>query len=145
MFKTQRLDVVRSSARSCVLILRTNLSAHFYSTTQQCLACSQKGIFYATPPTDWSPSHVLKLFNHSFYTVHALHQRTITLSNTLDMSAVKSRLKWISHEIGIDAIIATGRNAYLVILARACRMFAFGANALILGQSTMSFFPRPKS
>lgn len=50
------------------------------------------------------------------------------------MASVRNRLRWVSHEIGIEAIIATGRNAYLVILARACRMFAFGANALILGE-----------
>lgn len=42
-------------------------------------------------------------------------------------------LKWFYHEFGIAAIHETGRNAYLIILARTCRMFAYGTNALILG------------
>ncbi|XXG95455.1 Protein fmp52, mitochondrial [Hypoxylon texense] len=41
-------------------------------------------------------------------------------------------LKWFYHEFGIAAIHETGRNAYLIILARTCRMFAYGTNALIL-------------
>ncbi|KAL7622099.1 hypothetical protein AAE478_007601 [Parahypoxylon ruwenzoriense] len=41
-------------------------------------------------------------------------------------------LRWFYHEFGIAAIHETGRNAYLIILARTCRMFAYGTNALIL-------------
>ncbi|RYP30703.1 hypothetical protein DL767_006119 [Monosporascus sp. MG133] len=48
------------------------------------------------------------------------------------MSALIRPLKWFYHEFGIESIQETGRNAYLMILARACRMFAYGTNALIL-------------
>ncbi|KAI5865959.1 MFS general substrate transporter [Durotheca rogersii] len=41
-------------------------------------------------------------------------------------------LRWFYHEFGVVAIHETGRNAYLIILARTCRMFAYGTNALIL-------------
>lgn len=41
--------------------------------------------------------------------------------------------KWFYHEFGIVSIQQTGRNAYLIILARTCRMFAYGTNSLILG------------
>lgn len=52
------------------------------------------------------------------------------------MSAILRPLKWFYHEFGIASIHQTGRNAYLIVLARACRMFAYGANALILGDGT---------
>ncbi|KAI2628742.1 MFS general substrate transporter [Hypoxylon sp. NC1633] len=49
------------------------------------------------------------------------------------MSArITKPLKWFYHEFGLAAINQTGRNAYLIILARTCRMFAYGTNALIL-------------
>lgn len=48
------------------------------------------------------------------------------------MSAVLKPFKWFYHEFGISAIHETGRNAYLIIFARACRMFAYGTNSLIL-------------
>ncbi|KAI1472904.1 MFS general substrate transporter [Daldinia caldariorum] len=41
-------------------------------------------------------------------------------------------IKWFYHEFGVAAIHEAGRNAYLIILARTCRMFAYGTNALIL-------------
>jgi hypothetical protein len=41
--------------------------------------------------------------------------------------------KWFYHEFGIVSIHETGRNAWLIILARSCRMFAYGTNNLILG------------
>ncbi|KAI1480496.1 MFS general substrate transporter [Daldinia eschscholtzii] len=41
-------------------------------------------------------------------------------------------VKWFYHEFGVAAIHEAGRNAYLIILARTCRMFAYGTNALIL-------------
>ncbi|OTA90528.1 hypothetical protein M434DRAFT_397899 [Hypoxylon sp. CO27-5] len=45
---------------------------------------------------------------------------------------IKGPLKWFYHEFGLSAIHETGLNAYLIILARTCRMFAYGTNALIL-------------
>jgi len=40
---------------------------------------------------------------------------------------------WFYEEFGLVSIHETGRNAYLIILARSCRMFAYGTNSLILG------------
>ncbi|KPI40900.1 uncharacterized protein AB675_10621 [Cyphellophora attinorum] len=48
------------------------------------------------------------------------------------MSAIVRPIKWFYHEFGLAAIHETGRNAYLIILARALRMFAYGTNSLIL-------------
>ncbi|KAH7026387.1 major facilitator superfamily domain-containing protein [Microdochium trichocladiopsis] len=48
------------------------------------------------------------------------------------MSAVLAPLRWFYHEFGVDSLHGAGRNAYLVITARSCRMFAYGTNALIL-------------
>jgi MFS family permease len=41
-------------------------------------------------------------------------------------------LKYLYHEFGLSSVNDTGRDAYLIILARCCRMFAYGTNALIL-------------
>ena len=41
-------------------------------------------------------------------------------------------IKWVYHVFGIASVYDTGRDAWLVILARSCRMFAFGATSLIL-------------
>ena len=49
------------------------------------------------------------------------------------MSILLSPIKWFYTEFGLASIHETGRNAYLIILARACRMFAHGAITLILG------------
>ncbi|KAI1440498.1 MFS general substrate transporter [Annulohypoxylon stygium] len=46
---------------------------------------------------------------------------------------IKQSLKWFYHEFGIAAIHEAGLDAYLIIFARTCRMFAYGTNALILG------------
>ncbi|KAI0874417.1 major facilitator superfamily domain-containing protein [Hypoxylon argillaceum] len=48
------------------------------------------------------------------------------------MATARSVIHWFYHEFGLASLHATGRNAYLIILARTCRMFAYGANALIL-------------
>ncbi|KAF2754078.1 MFS general substrate transporter [Pseudovirgaria hyperparasitica] len=48
------------------------------------------------------------------------------------MSTGLSSLKWFYHEFGLGSIHETGRDAYLIILARSCRMFAYGTNSLIL-------------
>ncbi|TGJ81613.1 hypothetical protein E0Z10_g7148 [Xylaria hypoxylon] len=48
------------------------------------------------------------------------------------MSAVLNSFRWFYHEFGLASVHNTGRNAYLIILARTCRMFAYGTNSLIL-------------
>ncbi|GAP87497.1 putative major facilitator superfamily transporter protein [Rosellinia necatrix] len=48
------------------------------------------------------------------------------------MPTVTGPLRWFYHEFGLASVHATGRNAYLIILARTCRMFAYGTNSLIL-------------
>ena len=49
------------------------------------------------------------------------------------MASLLSRpFVWFYHAFGLDSINDVGRNAYLIILARTCRMFAFGTNSLIL-------------
>ncbi|KAI8959338.1 MFS general substrate transporter [Daldinia sp. FL1419] len=48
------------------------------------------------------------------------------------LERIVNPVKWFYHEFGLAAIHETGRNAYLIILARTCRMFAYGTNALIL-------------
>lgn len=55
------------------------------------------------------------------------------------MSALVKPLSWFYHEFGIVSIHSTGLNAYLIILARTVRMFAYGTNSLILGM--MALFP----
>ena len=41
------------------------------------------------------------------------------------------RLKWLYNEFGIASVYHTGRDAWLVILGRSCRMFVYGASSLI--------------
>ncbi|KAI1364151.1 major facilitator superfamily domain-containing protein [Xylaria arbuscula] len=48
------------------------------------------------------------------------------------MSAALNSVRWFYNEFGLASVHATGRNAYLIILARTCRMFAYGTNSLIL-------------
>ncbi|KAK1091547.1 hypothetical protein LTR48_006079 [Friedmanniomyces endolithicus] len=48
------------------------------------------------------------------------------------MSTLLKPFTWFYHAFGLVSIQDTGRNAYLIILARACRMFAYGTNSLIL-------------
>lgn len=50
------------------------------------------------------------------------------------MSTLVKPFTWFYREFGINAVHNTGRNAYLIILARTCRMFAYGTNSLILGE-----------
>ena len=49
------------------------------------------------------------------------------------MSGMIYPLKWFYNEFGLVAIHETGRNAYLIILARFFRMSAHGAITLVLG------------
>lgn len=59
------------------------------------------------------------------------------------MSALIGPIKWFYHEFGIASIHETGRNAWLMILARSLRMVAYGAIALILGMRNHS--PKKKT
>lgn len=48
------------------------------------------------------------------------------------MASVVRPLVWFYHEFGLKSINETGRNAWLIVLARSLRMFAYGTNSLIL-------------
>jgi MFS family permease len=41
-------------------------------------------------------------------------------------------IKWLYNEFGVASLYYTGRDAWLIILARCCRMFAYGAISLII-------------
>src|SRR3954453_13389983 len=41
-------------------------------------------------------------------------------------------LKWLYKEFGIASVYHTGKDAYLIIIARCFRMFSYGAISLIL-------------
>lgn len=48
------------------------------------------------------------------------------------MAFFKQKLNWFLEEFGLNSIYETGRDAWLIILLRSCRMFAYGTNQLIL-------------
>ena len=48
------------------------------------------------------------------------------------MSLLLKPIKWLYNEFGLASVYLTGRDAWLVIVGRACRMFAYGANSLII-------------
>ncbi|KAI8626041.1 major facilitator superfamily domain-containing protein [Xylariaceae sp. FL1651] len=48
------------------------------------------------------------------------------------MSTVIHAGRWFYRVFGLASIHGAGHNAYLIILARTCRMFAYGTNSLIL-------------
>ncbi|KAF2211137.1 hypothetical protein CERZMDRAFT_68983 [Cercospora zeae-maydis SCOH1-5] len=48
------------------------------------------------------------------------------------MAAVGSSIAWFWKEFGLASLHDTGRDAYLIIVARSLRMLAYGTNALIL-------------
>ncbi|KOS20047.1 putative membrane protein [Escovopsis weberi] len=53
------------------------------------------------------------------------------------MSSLVTRLvagpaRWLYHEFGIASVHQTGPDGWLILLARACRMFSFGAISLIM-------------
>jgi MFS family permease len=48
------------------------------------------------------------------------------------MSVLLIPINWLYNEFGIASVYHTGRDAWLIILARCCRMFAYGANSLII-------------
>ncbi|KAL7937837.1 major facilitator superfamily domain-containing protein [Trichoderma chlorosporum] len=45
---------------------------------------------------------------------------------------LRENARWLYHESGIRSVHITGRDAWLIILARTCRMFAFGGASLIM-------------
>ncbi|KAI7921250.1 hypothetical protein M9X92_005536 [Pyricularia oryzae] len=47
------------------------------------------------------------------------------------MSRLAQALSWTYRYFGVSSIYATGRNAYLIILARSLRMFAFGTTFIL--------------
>ena len=48
------------------------------------------------------------------------------------MAPLVKQIKWLYNEFGIASVWTTGKDAWLLILSRCCRMFAYGANSLIL-------------
>lgn len=50
------------------------------------------------------------------------------------MASIARPLVWFYHEFGLVSIAATGRNAYIIILARSMRMIAFGMTQVMLGE-----------
>ncbi|KAE9376270.1 MFS general substrate transporter [Stipitochalara longipes BDJ] len=48
------------------------------------------------------------------------------------MAFLVKQIKWFYHEFGIKSLYDTGRDAWLIILTRCTRMFAYGTNSLIL-------------
>ncbi|UNI13681.1 hypothetical protein JDV02_000403 [Purpureocillium takamizusanense] len=48
------------------------------------------------------------------------------------MASARGALQWTCRELGLTSVWVTGRDAWLVILGRTCRMFAFGAISLII-------------
>jgi MFS family permease len=48
------------------------------------------------------------------------------------MASLLKPIKFLYNEFGIASVYNTGRDAWLIILARACRMFAYGGISLIL-------------
>ncbi|KAM5349361.1 hypothetical protein ACJ41O_005866 [Fusarium nematophilum] len=48
------------------------------------------------------------------------------------LASLSKSASWLYHESGIASLYVTGRDAWLVILSRTCRMFAFGAVSLTI-------------
>lgn len=48
------------------------------------------------------------------------------------MAFLLAPAKWLYHEFGLSSLHSTGRDAWLIILSRCCRMLAYGTNSLIL-------------
>jgi MFS family permease len=42
------------------------------------------------------------------------------------------QIKWVYGELGLRSVFDTGRDAWFIILLRCCRMFAYGANSLVI-------------
>lgn len=50
----------------------------------------------------------------------------------IDSHRLRETAHWLYHESGLRSVNITGRDAWLIILARTCRMFAFGGTSLIM-------------
>jgi Arabinose efflux permease len=48
------------------------------------------------------------------------------------MDFIINTTRWLSREFGVSSVYQTGPDTWLIILARASRMFAFGAISLII-------------
>jgi hypothetical protein len=57
-----------------------------------------------------------------------LHETRKPTAKPRTMSSLLGPLKWFYHEFGVASIHETGSNAWLIIFARSCRMFAYGTN-----------------
>jgi hypothetical protein len=49
-------------------------------------------------------------------------------------TSVAKTAGWLYHESGISAVYGAGKDAWLLILSRTCRMFAFKAVTLTIAQ-----------
>ena len=49
------------------------------------------------------------------------------------MAVVLDKIKWLYHEFGLSSVVRTGRDAWIIILQRSLRMFAYGTTSLVLG------------
>jgi MFS family permease len=47
-------------------------------------------------------------------------------------STISKPSKWLYNETGFSSVLSTGKDAWLIILSRSLRMFAYGFNALIM-------------
>ncbi|WRT68973.1 uncharacterized protein IL334_005955 [Kwoniella shivajii] len=43
-----------------------------------------------------------------------------------------SRLKWLYTEFGLASVVETGPDAWLIMISRSCRMFAYGSNSVFI-------------
>jgi hypothetical protein len=84
--------------------------------------CRSIFISWSASSPRWCNCNVFQLF----------HQRLHLSFNP--SSTAMNAIRWFYHVFGLASIHETGRNAYLIILARTCRMFAYGTNSLILGK-----------
>jgi MFS family permease len=63
---------------------------------------------------------------------HDTNGSSVSSSENSVMSFPGKQIKWLYHEFGLSSLWATGWNAWLIILTRCLRMFAYGTNALII-------------
>jgi MFS family permease len=48
------------------------------------------------------------------------------------MALILKQIRWLYNEFGLASVYHTGRDAWLIIRARCCRTFAYGANSLFI-------------
>ena len=116
---------IRTGARTCLLAVNPSMNGRHW-LSRRSPHTGRKNDAPQPLRCLWKP---LALFNFlPLPTFYSLHSRQ-------GMSMILRPLKWFYHEFGIASIHETGWNAWLIILARSCRMFAYGTNNLILGKS----------